>query len=357
MSLRRDFRRWNRSRSKYEKALRAYQFGETERMIKKSMYAFLTQFGSISLSKQSKKAIQEWMTALIRQEITQSVSFQFTENPDPDKDIRDAINTNNKDSIINSDRLSNRINYWLYYAINLDKDNSTQKLIEMGADVDARDDKGDTTLHLAVQRNNLYIVNLLLDNKQYLINVKNSHGKTPLHIAVENQKLEMVNLLLDNKGADVNATNKDGDTPLDVALTLDNNEVRQAIYEKVNKTNVMLEAIKNDKPVMLKYLLEQGADVNATNGHTPLHIAVEYENLDMVQLLLNKNANINATNKDGDTPLHIAVENENLDMIPLLLEKGANVNAENKDGYTPLHIADEDENLDMIQLLNQTAVP
>jgi len=77
MSLRRDFRRWNRSRSKYEKALRAYQFDENVKNTNKSMNAFLTQFGSISLSKQSKKAIQEWMDALIRQGV---MKFSFSES-------------------------------------------------------------------------------------------------------------------------------------------------------------------------------------------------------------------------------------------------------------------------------------
>ncbi len=51
-------------------------------------------------------------------------------------------------------------------------------------------------------------------------------------------------------------------------------------------------------------LLELGADVNIqniNNGNTPLHQAVLYESIDQVQLLLNRNADINAVNNEGKT--------------------------------------------------------
>lgn len=85
-------------------------------------------------------------------------------------------------------------------------------------------------------------------------------------------------------------------------------------------------------------LLSQDIDVNFTEdyGYTPLHIAVENENIDMAKLLINKGADVNAKDGRGDTPLHIAVKNENHEFITLLIVSKASLNVKNNKGETPL---------------------
>ena len=58
-----------------------------------------------------------------------------------------------------------------------------------------------------------------------------------------------------------------------------------------------------------------------------------------VELLVNRGADIEAQNNDGETPLHIMARRRRLGCVVMLLSVGANVNAQSSDGSTPLHHA------------------
>jgi hypothetical protein len=88
---------------------------------------------------------------------------------------------------------------------------------------------------------------------------------------------------------------------------------------------------------MLGILNKYGADINykSFDDITALHIAVGFNLLPVVQLLVRLGADINAVTKDKNiTPLHLSILNENLEMTNLLIENGANVNLF-AEGYTP----------------------
>ena len=78
-------------------------------------------------------------------------------------------------------------------------------------------------------------------------------------------------------------------------------------------------------------------------GRTPLHWAAQKGHTDIVQALIAKGADVNATVTDGickgQTPLHRAAENGHTDVAELLIEAGANVNAKDRYDKTPLHLA------------------
>ncbi len=99
---------------------------------------------------------------------------------------------------------------------------------------------------------------------------------------------------------------------------------------------------------VVKLLLEKGADVQAVNGggFTPLHLASYGGHRDVVQYLLEKGADMNATNEQMNlTALDFAFLKElqarKLNVAPLLIERGAkfDVNKRNRFGYTPLDMA------------------
>ena len=72
----------------------------------------------------------------------------------------------------------------------------------------------------------------------------------------------------------------------------------------------------------------------------------------MVRLLVEKGADVNAINYEGETALMIAVDaGDNPEVVKLLLEKGADVNARTKEGETALMIASKRLRLDAIKLL------
>ena len=132
-------------------------------------------------------------------------------------------------------------------------------------------------------------------------------------------------------GAYVGAKDRDGETPLH-------------------------KAVESDNIKMAKFLIDSGADVNDKNsliyGHTPLHYAVDRRNIELVKLLIDSGADFNIKdNNRGYTPLHYAVERKNIALVELFLSVGADVMAKNNWDETPLHLAVESKNIALVELL------
>lgn len=70
-----------------------------------------------------------------------------------------------------------------------------------------------------------------------------------------------------------------------------------------------------------------------------------------VILSIEKGANVNSRDSDGDTPLHLAVMFNNYEVAKVLITYGANVNARNKKGLTPIDIAKEKGYTELYSLL------
>lgn len=111
--------------------------------------------------------------------------------------------------------------------------------------------------------------------------------------------------------------------------------------EKLREYNQQLfyAAAKGDFDAAAKYI-ELGADVNSVHieNATALHIAVKNNHLNIVKLLLSKNANTEARVVEGDTALYIAAVQGNAAITTALLEAGADKEAVIKN-YTSLFAA------------------
>jgi ankyrin repeat protein len=115
----------------------------------------------------------------------------------------------------------------------------------------------------------------------------------------------------------------------------------------------LFRAIAANDGAAVQSLLEQGADVNATDilGRTPLFTAAFYHRPEMAKLLLAKGARTDARDATGLAPLHAAVIAGAIPVTAALIDAGADINAKTETGKTPLHLAAATGELDMARLL------
>ena len=99
---------------------------------------------------------------------------------------------------------------------------------------------------------------------------------------------------------------------------------------------------KPEIPDMIELLVDDGADVNVRDydGETPLLNAVFTGNTSIARKLIELGADVNIPNhSSNDAAIHLAVAFDNTEILPLLIDKGADYKARNNYGRNILHIA------------------
>lgn len=117
------------------------------------------------------------------------------------------------------------------------------------------------------------------------------------------------------------------------------------VKDMIKSTLLICSARGNQTLVQL--LLDRGANINTFSwlGYTPLHLAIAKGSLAMTKFLLCSNADVNTRHsQSSSTPLQRAAANNYADILQTLLEHGAgsNTNCHNTDDpseYTPLRVA------------------
>ncbi|KAF4626981.1 hypothetical protein G7Y89_g11176 [Cudoniella acicularis] len=229
-------------------------------------------------------------------------------------------------------------------------------ILENGADIEGRDDTGETPIHKVPCANDgLGIHSLdgegsriverifsqgpdtamqLLLDKGADLNSKNNCGQTTLHLsAIYNEDL-VIDILLRN-GMDIGSTDNEGNTALHAAILRDHNPGRIHASVSVhgpggssyNKTkNLPTAGDWNENAILL--LLMSKANVNAKtfDGKTPLHLASINGNGSLAQVLIENGAEVDAIDQRRWTALHHAVWNKSMPVVLVLLRHGASTN-------------------------------
>jgi ankyrin repeat protein len=193
-------------------------------------------------------------------------------------------------------------------------------LVSQGASIEARDDAGATPLFYA---RSIEVAELLL-SRGADINAKSYMGKTPLISAIESLRSPETARFLIEKGADVNASGYQGWTALHHAAVTAGN------FDNGKSKHYMTD---DQLGSLSKILIDHGANVEATISDdgsryalaTPLHLAVDGNNVHVVNQLLASAADVNTRKRDGISPLGLAILGDRMKLAELLVDAGARV--------------------------------
>jgi serine/threonine-protein phosphatase 6 regulatory ankyrin repeat subunit A/serine/threonine-protein phosphatase 6 regulatory ankyrin repeat subunit B len=125
----------------------------------------------------------------------------------------------------------------------------------------------------------------------------------------------------------------------------------QALIEE-NDWNQLFFILIRRRTKLLKSLAEiVKVDAVDENQQTILHLATEYKEENLINILLERKAEINAKNSDLETPLMIATNLELYNSVKSFLRNGADPNMKDRRGRTSLHFATNHDRSDLIQIL------
>jgi len=233
----------------------------------------------------------------------------------------------------------------LMYAAAYGSIDAMRMLIDAGADVNAKNAFDATALMWCA--NDLAKVRLLVE-KGANVNARSKAGRTPLVIAAAHDgNLEVVKLLVE-RGANLAAPRERASKREDAA------PIASIPPSKLGEATPLTAAADANDTATVRYLVEKGADINASNGlgDTALILAASHGNVDVIKLLLSKGADVNAVDtpdggrvKNGPialgsfTALSYAAVYGGYDAVKLLLDAGAKVNVQDIRGMTPLMLA------------------
>lgn len=229
-------------------------------------------------------------------------------------------------------------------------------LLEAGHDVNTP--ARSPPLYAAVQSEDDYVARLLLERGAN-VNVRLEKGYTPLSLAVKQGSTRMVQLLVAH-GADWHFQTDSGSTALHVVshanvaelalqagVPIEGTGSRRAIAtahpsRRVVEITPLMRACERGLPLLATYLIEQGARVDVVNkgGFNVLHAAACRGMVDVVKAAHARGVDVNAIDwKSWQTPLHYAASKGDVTMVETLLRLGADTEQEDKDGKTPMYLA------------------
>lgn len=237
----------------------------------------------------------------------------------------------------------------LWYAVHGVDIEICRLLLKYKANPNHRPNDYSLILMLAVDKDNVELVELLLDHGAEIDEEDKStfNAPTALSLAAMNGSKDLVSCLI-RRNADMNRPNMVEDKPVYVAARHGHADVLQLLVDAGADVNVYTSDgrgplhIAHDSPEVARVLLKKGADVNhASLFGSPLSYASGRNWPEVVKVYLqHKEIELEMIeDEDGLTALGRALYHGNTEIVRLLLEAGANVNQQTRNKNAPLHFA------------------
>ena len=285
-------------------------------------------------------------------------------------------------------------------------------LLEKSVDPNKIEDKnGFSALHYAVYRNNSDLVKKLIAGEADLnIKSKSDKSETPLHLALRKENIEIIKILLKATTITDTLMNANNETAKELGLFSNNMSIKNAFYNKLSKNekeDLFIESVRNSVNVELlkkileeevlsqelinenfifsndtlisSLLLEHKVEVSYFNTKCDLgaiHRAAVRGDTIMLKFLIDKGANVNQLSSNGQiSPLMHAVslyedlpidtqnscaellqsieknENNSLGAVKLLLENKADLHFANLENENALYISESNSNKEVVNYL------
>ncbi|KAH0618550.1 hypothetical protein JD844_017872 [Phrynosoma platyrhinos] len=167
-----------------------------------------------------------------------------------------------------------------------------------------------------------------------IVNLADGNGNTALHYSVSHSNFQIVKLLLETGVCDVDHQNKAGYTAVMITplASAETDEEMEVVTKLLREGNVNIRAsqggqtalilgVSHDREDMVKALLSCGADINLQDdaGLSPLMVASQYGNMEIVKLLLDHPACDTAlTDTAGNSALSMALKSAHVEIAEIL---------------------------------------
>lgn len=238
-----------------------------------------------------------------------------------------------------------------------------QHLVVRGAVMNVVTKTGRNALHMACASNSIEMVQWIVAEQRHLMNSNDYSGMTAFLIACTNGSLEIARFLAE-QGAVTTSRAKaceSNNSALLFACRDGHLEVAQWLVEElgldINETNYEGQSsvdLSRDSGVedLIEWIENGGAtltlpedtvdnvEVRDALGVTVLHTAAAGGDIELIEALLKRGADVNSVTLGGSSVLHFACENGQFAVVKLLIETyGADINVRDKSGHTPLDCA------------------
>ncbi|RDW72196.1 hypothetical protein BP5796_08230 [Coleophoma crateriformis] len=237
-------------------------------------------------------------------------------------------------------------------------------LLENGASLTATNHHGETPLHVATLQGHAGAVSILLA-AELDPEKRQRDAMASLHWGIDAGQLAVVKQLLEPEASRAEFQRSIYDSILGIAPSIDQGNFVKVIdflldcWTDINTGNhrgqtLLHQAAKLGNLQLAQILLTRHASmtIEANDGETAFLTACGQKSQPIVELFLRAEADPNSMQPDNRyTALHKAAEGGDVEIVKLLVERGADVNAELPGGLTALHLASEKGHEDIVELL------